>query len=169
MFQCDMTDDVSLLLPKLSIGVHELEWAKELKYSRVVFIAGKRLSVNIDLNCRKFLSASFAIMQKYKYLSKDILCKLVRTNCLPMLFFGNNSVSLMKCQIRRMSVALVFRRIFKMSKFSSMRIIYNFISTKTLDCLNDERCFCLMRNCYNLSFDLLRFCSLALLYPFTVA
>ena len=126
VFQCGMTDDVSLLLPKLSIGVHELEWVKELKYLQVVFVAGKRLSVNIDLNCRKFFSASFAIMQKCKYLSKEILCKLVLTNCLPMLLFGIDSVSLMKCQIRRMSVVFntVFRGIFKMSKFSSMRVIF---------------------------------------------
>ena len=160
VFQCGMTDDGSLLLPKLSIGVHELEWVKELKYLGVVFVTGKRLSVNIDLNCRKFLSASFAIMQKCKYLSEEILCELVQTNCLPILLYGIDSVSLMKCQIRRMSVALVFRRIFKMSKFSSMRIIYNFIGTKTLDCLYDESCFCLIRNCYNSSFELLRFCSL---------
>ena len=79
-----------------------------------------------------------------------------------MLLYGIDSVSLMTGQIRRMSVAFntVFRRIFKMSKFSPMRIIYNFIGIKTLDCLYDERCFCLMRNCYNTSFDLLRFCSL---------
>ena len=69
VFQCGMTD-VSLLLLKLSIGVHELEWVEELKYLGVVFVAGKRLSVNIDFNCRKFLSASFAMMQKCKYLSK---------------------------------------------------------------------------------------------------
>ena len=50
VFQSGMTDDASLLLPKLSIGVHELEWVKELKYLRVIFDAGKRLSVNIDLN-----------------------------------------------------------------------------------------------------------------------
>ena len=68
----------------------------------------------------------------------------------------------MKGQIKRMSVAFntVFRRIFNMSKFSSMRIIYNFIGTKTLDCIYDERCFCLFRNCFTSSFELLRFCSL---------
>ena len=31
VFQCSMNDDVSLLLPKLSIDVHELEWVKKLK------------------------------------------------------------------------------------------------------------------------------------------
>ena len=79
-----------------------------------------------------------------------------------MLLYGIDSVSLMKCQIKRMSVAFktVFRKIFKMSKLSSIRIIYNFIGTKTLDCLYDDRCFCLMQNCYNSLFDLLRFCRL---------
>ena len=66
VFQRGMNDDVSLLLPKLSIGVHELEWVKQLKYLGVVCVAGEKLSVNIDLNCRKFLSASFATMQKCK-------------------------------------------------------------------------------------------------------
>ena len=162
LFQCGMSDDLCLLLPKLSIGVHELEWVKELKYLGVVFVAGKKLSVNIDLNCRKFLGTSFAILQKCKYLSEEVLCKLILTNCLPTLLYGVDSVSLMKGQIKRMSVAFntVFRRIFNMSKFSSMRIIYNFIGTKTLDCIYDERCFCLFRNCFTSSFELLRFCSL---------
>ena len=84
LFQCGMSDDLCLLLPKLSIGVHELEWVKELKYLGVVFVAGKKLSVNIDLNCRKFLSTSYAILQKCKYLSEEVLCKLILTNCLPI-------------------------------------------------------------------------------------
>jgi hypothetical protein len=159
LFQVGVSVDVSL--PKLELGNNELAWVNELKYLGVVFVSGKKFSVNIDLNCRKFLSSSFAILQKCKYLSEEILCKLVLTNCLPMLLYGIDSVCLKCEQIRRMSIAFntVFRRIFHMSKFSSMRLIYHFIGTKTLECLYEERFVCLVRNCSISDFDLLRFCS----------
>ena len=47
-----------------------------------------------------------------------------------------------------------------MSKYSSMRVIYHFICTKTLDCLYEERLMCLIRNCGCSNSELLRFCCL---------
>ena len=69
---------------------------------------------------------------------------------------------LKRAQIKRISVAFntVFRRIFHMSKYSSMRVIYHFIGTKTLDCLYEERLMCLIRNCGCSNSELLRFCCL---------
>jgi hypothetical protein len=158
LFQVGLLADVSL--PKLKLGNNELSWVNELKYLGVIFKAGKKISVNIDLNCRKFLGSSFALLQKCKFLSEEILCKLVLTNCLPMLLYGIDSVFLKCEQIKRMSVAFntVFRRIFHMSKFSSMRLIYHFLGTKSLDCLYEERFVCLVRNCTVSDFDLLRLC-----------
>jgi hypothetical protein len=45
-------------------------------------VAGKRLSVNIDMNSTKFFGSAFAIrpIQKCRYLSEEILCKIVLTN-----------------------------------------------------------------------------------------
>ena len=79
-----------------------------------------------------------------------------------MLLYGIDSVFLKRAQIKRMSVAFntVFRRIFHMSKYSSMRVMYHFIGTKTLDCLYEERLMCLIRNCGCSNSELLKFCCL---------
>ena len=79
-------------------------------------------SKDINFNFQKFLGASFAIMQKCKYLSEEILCKLIITNCLPMLLYGVMSICLKVKQVRRMSVVFntVFRCIFNMLPFFSM-------------------------------------------------
>ena len=127
-------------LPNLKLANNELCWVNELKYLGVLFVSGKKFSVNVDYNCRKFLGSSFAILQKCKYLSEEIVCKLILTNCLPMLLYGVDSLFLRTEQVRKMSVSfnIVFRHIFHMSKFSSMRAIYNFLGTKTLDCIYKE-------------------------------
>ena len=53
LFQVGLATDVEL--PKFNLGGKELVWVKELKYLGVTFVSGKHLSVNISVNCRKFL------------------------------------------------------------------------------------------------------------------
>ena len=152
---------LGLNLPSLILGGDKLDWVDEVKYLGVVFNAGKKLTVDVNVNCRKFLGASFAILQKCKYLSEEILCKLILTNCLPMLLYGIDSICLKVEQVRKMSVVFntVFRRIFHMSRFSSMRLIYSYIGTKTLDYLYHERLISLHSQCCISEFDLLRCCA----------
>jgi hypothetical protein len=158
LFQVGLSAEV--ILPRLCLGCNDLEWVSELKYLGVLLLSGKRLCVNTDLNCRKFLGSSFALMQKCGGLSEEILCKLIMTHCVPFLFYGIDSVFLTIEQIHKMSVTFntVFRRIFHMSRSTSMRLIYNFLGIKTFDCLYDERHLCLIRNCCFSSCELLRLC-----------
>ncbi len=160
LFQIGLSADI--VLPKLTLGGNDLNWVNKLKYLGVEFIAGTKLCMSVDTNCKKFLGSAFAILQKCKFLSEEILCKIILTNCLPMLLYGVDSVFLKCNQIRKMSVAFntVFRRIFHMSKRSSMRVIYHYIGTKTLDCIYEERLTCLIRNCGFSNCSLLRFCTL---------
>ena len=64
---------------KLNVRRGKFEWVNEIKYLGVVSYAGKKLSANVNVNCRKCLDASFAILQKCEYLSEGIglLCKLI--------------------------------------------------------------------------------------------
>jgi hypothetical protein len=150
------------MLPALLLGSNELHWVDKLKYLGVVFVAAKKFSVNVDINCKKFLGSAFAILQKCKSLSEEILCKLILTNCLPMLLYGIDSLFLKREQVRKLSVAFnsVFRRIFHMSRFTSMRVIYNFIGTMSLDCLYEERLFCLCRNCFQSESAVIKCCGM---------
>ena len=83
LFQIGLSTDI--ILPKLSLAGNDLNWVYELKYLGVIFTAGTNLCLNVDVNCRKVLGSSFAILQKCKYLSEELLCKLILTYCLPML------------------------------------------------------------------------------------
>ena len=156
LFQIGLSADT--ILPQLSLGCNELKWISELKYLGVVFMCGKKLLVNTDLQCRKFLGTAFALLQKCGHLSEEILCKVILTHCLPLMLYGVDSIFITKDQIRKLSVAFntAFRRVFHMSRFSSMRLLYSFMGFKTLDCLYEERLMCLIRNCSSSECELLR-------------
>ena len=72
--------------------------------------------------------------------------------------YGVDSLFLTRTQVTKMSVVFnnVFRRIFRMSRRTSMRIIYNFMGIKTLDCIYEERLMCLIRNCGFSNVELIR-------------
>ena len=51
---------------------------------------------------------------------------------------------------------MYFGEFFCMSRRSSMRIMYNFLDIKTLDCLYEEKLICLIRNCGASNVELIR-------------
>ena len=78
LFQVGLVTDAEL--PKLNFGGKDLAWMKELRYLGVTFVSGKYFTVNISLNCREFLGASLAILQKCNFRSEEILCNLIQIN-----------------------------------------------------------------------------------------
>ena len=89
-FQVRLVTEVDL--PKLNnLSDKHLVMVKELIFLGVTFVFGKYLTVNISLNCRKYLGASLAILQKCKFLAEDILCYLILKNYVPTLRHGLDS------------------------------------------------------------------------------
>ena len=67
------------ILPDLCLGPGISGWIKEIKYLGVYLQSRKGLRVNIDSNCRKFLDASFSILQRFGHLSEPVLCEIIST------------------------------------------------------------------------------------------
>ena len=61
------------LLPVMMFGNGVLNWIREIKYLGVCLYLQKGLRVNSSVNCRRFLGAPFSILQKFGYLSEEVL------------------------------------------------------------------------------------------------
>ena len=111
----------------------------------------KGLSVNIDSNCRKFLGASFSILKRFGNLSESVLSEIILTKYLPILAKGMECFALLCEQKRKMCVAFnsVNKRIFRSSRFTSVRDVNVYIGSKPCDILLDERRFLLNMSCLN--------------------
>ena len=75
-----------------------------------------------------------------------------------MLMHGSDSLFLTRTQVTKIPVDFnnVFRKIFRISRHTSMRIINNFLGIKTLDCMYEEKLMCLIRNCGAFNIELIR-------------
>jgi hypothetical protein len=152
-------DDESVL-PIMNLGSDELCWVKELKYLGVFMQSHKGLRINIEANCRKFLGSAFGIFQKCGYLSEEVLCEIIFTKCLPVLTYGLECFKLLEQQKHKLCVALntVVRRIFNMSRRTSVRDIIVYAGSKPCDVMLDERHFLLLRECLRSDYGIVRLC-----------
>ena len=148
-------------LPLLRLGETLLSWVNEFKYLGCVIRTGVKLQVAVDINCRKFLSASYAILQKCAGLSEEILCQIINTRCLPILLYGLESFQLSFVQKRRIKVAYnnIVRRIFNLGRFVSVRNVIAFIGAKPADIAADERRLLLVHECWFSLSSLLHDCA----------
>ena len=69
------------LLPVMMLGDGVLNWVREIKYLGVCLYSQKGLRVNSSINCRKFLGASFSILQRFGHLDEEVLCEIILTKC----------------------------------------------------------------------------------------
>ena len=68
-----------------------------------MFKIKKGLKINVELNCRKFIGASFTVLLRCGNLSEPILCEIVLTKCLPISMYGVECFLLLveqKCKLR---------------------------------------------------------------------
>jgi hypothetical protein len=150
-------DDV----PVLHIGGDELSWVKKIKYLGLIMQSEKELTVDVNVNCRKFLGACFGMFQRCGALSEPVLCELVLKKCLPILVYGTECIRLKTAQKQRLNVAFntVIRRVFKLSKYTSVKNIIFYIGGKPVKILLDERRCLLIKSCLDGSCGLLRKCA----------
>ena len=117
------------------LGTGGLHWVQETKYLGTFLPSHKGLRVNVDSNCRKFLNASFCILQRFGYLSKPVLCEIILIKCLPILLYVIECFVLLSEQRRKLCVALntVKRRIFILSRYTSVHDLIAYIDSKPCD------------------------------------
>lgn len=72
-----------LVLPAMILGIGILGYVKEVKYLAIYLQSCKGLRVNVDFNCTKFVCASVGILNRFGYLSEDILYHIILMECLP--------------------------------------------------------------------------------------
>ena len=114
----------------------------------------KGLRVNVDYNCRKFLETLFSILQNCGNMSELVLCEIILTKWLPFLTYGLECFELLEYEKRHITVAFntVIRRIFKLSKHTSVRYVLHCIGSNPGKILLDERrclllCSCISSSC----------------------
>ena len=141
--------DHKINLPPLRLGDNFLFWVHEFKYLDCITRTSVKLQVAVDIKCRKFLSASYAILQKCAELSEEILCQIINTRCLPILIFGLESFHLSFVQKCRKAVAYnnIIKLIFNLGRFVSVRNVIAFICSKPADTVADERRLLLVLEC----------------------
>ena len=120
------------VMPPIHLGTELLCWVSEMKYLGVILYSKGGLRVNVHVNCRKFLGSSFSILQSCRGFNEQVLCEIILTKCLPILMYGLESFRLLAAERDKVKMAFncVIRRIFKLSKFTSVRHIIHMIGSK---------------------------------------
>ena len=128
-------------LPEISLGIGVLHWVQETKYLGTFLLSQKVLRVYLDSNSRKFLGASFCVLQRFGHLFEPVLCEIILTKCLSSLLYGKECFVLLSEQRRKLCVAfnIVIRRIFKFSRYTSEHDLIVYVGSKPCDILLDER------------------------------
>ena len=157
-------NDNTILMPSMQLGTENLTWVKEIKYLGVVMHSKNGLRVNTNYNCRKSLCSSFSILQKCGRLSEPVLCKIILTKCLPILTYGLECFNLLNSQRQQITMAFntVIRKIFKLSKHTSVRHVIHYIGSKPCKILIDERRCLLISLCLTSCYASVK--NIALLY-----
>ena len=115
---------------------------------------GSHLVVNTDANYRKFLGASFSLLQKCSSLNKLVQFHVIFTKFLLILLHGLECFKLYNWQKQKLSVSFntIIRRIFNLSRMSSIRNLWFYMGIKPIKTLFDEKksllvLSCLHKNC----------------------
>ena len=70
--------DINEVLPDLYLCGVALKWVKYLKYIGVWLSVGKRFTVDLSLNCTKFVGSIISLLQKSASLSEEIKWHLIQ-------------------------------------------------------------------------------------------
>ena len=135
---------------KLVLGNCTINWCISFKYLGVIILGGRNLTVDIDFNRKKFLSTAYGLFHKIEGLSEEIQCQLIISQCLPILLSGLECFLLSFRQLQKIFVALncVFRRIFSLHKWTSVRDLLFFAGIYPSTVLIEELQLLLLHNCF---------------------
>ena len=154
------------ILPTIQLGMEDLNWVTEIKCLGVMLFSKKGLRVYVDYNCRKFLGTSLSILQNCGNMSEHAPCEIILTKYLPILTYGLECFKLLEYEKRHITVAFntVIRRIFKLSKHTSVRHVLHCLGSKPEKNLNDERRCLLLSSCISSSCSVIKSLSALLVF-----
>ena len=126
---------------KLVLGNCTINWCVSFKYLGVIILGGVNLTVDVAFNRKKFLSTVYGLFSLIEALSQEIQCQLIILQCLPILLYGLECFLLSFRQLQKISEALncVFRRIFSLHKWTSVRDLLFFVGIYPTTVLIKER------------------------------
>jgi len=115
-------------LEQLHIGNSNIQWSNSMKYLGINFCSGKRLAIDTSSTIRKLYASANAVFSHTKYVSDLVKLSLIDAYVLPIMTYALEAVSLTRGQYDELSVCWnnMFRRIFNMHKWESVKLIQFF-------------------------------------------
>jgi len=128
-------------LEPLQIGNSNILWSNNMKYLGMNFCSGKRFTVDTSSTIRKLYAAANAIFSHTKYVSDVVKLSLIDAYVLPIMTYALEAVSLTRGQYDELSVCWnnLFRRVFNMHKWESVKLIQYYCGSLDFTRLCDLR------------------------------
>jgi len=128
-------------LEQLQIGNSNIQWSNNIKYLGVNFCSAKRFTVDTSATIRKLYAAANAVFSRTKYVSAGVKLSLIDAYVLPIMTYALEAVSLTRGQYDELSVCWnnLFRRIFNMHKWESVKVIQYYCGSLDFTRLCDLR------------------------------
>jgi len=167
----------SLTVESLKIGNDDVMWHNDLKYLGHLFQSGKVLKPVFDVSMRRLYAAANSTHCNSRFSSEMSKLYLMESFCLPLHSYGCDVVNSSIQQLNQLNVCWnnVYRKIFRMHQFESVREIQWFCDRLDLKHIVDKRklqffsCAAKSRNsvlqvCYGLCRHSQKYISLCLKY-----
>jgi hypothetical protein len=124
------------------LGKDTISWSNTFKYLGLNFIAGKKLTVDINVIKRKFYVSCNCILGNTKTMNDIIRLNLMEAHCLPILTYATGAMKLSCTQSAELNACWnsVYRRIFGFNKWESVREFINGIGRQDFNHLRLYMC-----------------------------
>lgn len=111
-----------------------VSWCTKLKYLGVTFVAGTNLSVDLCDIKRKFYASANAILCKCKMASDLVKLELMEKQCLPILLYAVESMSLSQYDLADMNSwwNSIYRKNFGYHKWESVKLLIHMLGRTDL-------------------------------------
>ena len=122
----------------LKINGKSLMWESQIKYLGVLLRAGKTFGIDLSEVRRKFFISVNSILCRAKYANDITKLHLLESQCLPILLYAIESVSLSNNELRQINSwwNSVYRKIFHYNKWESVKELIHYL--RKLDVLHLE-------------------------------
>lgn len=110
------------------LGREKISWSNHFKYLGVNYLAGRKLTIDIDTVKRKFYVSCNSILGNTTSINEIIKLRLLESYCLPILTYATAAMNLTKTQVRELHMCWnsVYRRVFGYNRWESVRcLIYS--------------------------------------------
>ena len=110
-------------IQNLKVGAADIVWTREIKYLGVNFCSGKNVCVDLSSRMRKYYAAVNSIISHTKNVNYIFKLNLLETYTLPILKYACESLLLNTLYILNVCWNNVFRKVFKMNRWESVKMI----------------------------------------------